>query len=438
MSQSQLDRPDVKDAVGKWVLEGETNASIVRKLADTFDLTTSEKSIRRFRKRYELNPAAFEADFTEIKGNKAEGSVTTQVLTDPDEMLRQRGLDPTEWVITALRANEYEGPASAEWAEKTGENKQTYYQTRFNVERKGGGQIVAARSDGWRAPRIVRQDKAGYPETVVIVGDQQAPFHDQGLHAAFLAFLEDVQPHRGISLGDTVDFPNISRHQLDPENTATVNECIQAGYDLLRGYVDASPSTAWTKIPGNHDERIRNLLLGKPKVTPLYGVKQADSQDTEGADVLSVQHLLRLDELGIEYVDPKGPYDLAQINLSPYLAVRHGWIARQDSGASAVQTLKHLGYNVIVGHTHRQSLVHKTTHDIDGKPTVLTAVEAGCMCRISNVADDNGRRFPDYTVAPDWQQGFATATIWPDGKFRIDLATYVDGTLIYRDKRYSA
>ena len=41
-----------------------------------------------------------------------------------------------------------------------------------------------------------------------------------------------------------------------------------------------------------------------------------------------------------------------------------------------------------------------------------------------------------YTVAPDWQQGFATATIYPDGTFKLDLATYVNNTLYWRDQRY--
>src|SRR5208283_445858 len=129
-----------------------------------------------------------------------------------------------------------------------------------------------------------------------------------------------------------------------------------------------------------------------------------------GEKALSPKFLLRLDELKIEYVDPEGPYALAQINLSPKLAVRHGWIARKGSGASALDTLEHLGYSVIVGHTHRQSLVYKTTHDIDGAPATLTAAEAGCMCRVNQTPID-GRRWPNYSPVPDWQQGFSTVTV---------------------------
>jgi hypothetical protein len=41
-----------------------------------------------------------------------------------------------------------------------------------------------------------------------------------------------------------------------------------------------------------------------------------------------------------------------------------------------------------------------------------------------------------YAVAPDWMNGFATAHVWPDGTFKIELATYVNGVLYYGDKRY--
>ena len=112
-----------------------------------------------------------------------------------------------------------------------------------------------------------------------------------------------------------------------------------------------------------------------------------------------------------------------------------GWIAQQGSGKSALATLEHLGYSVIIGHSHRQSLVYKTTHDIEGDTTTLVAAEAGCMCRIDQQVRD-GRKFPDFTPLPDWQQGFATVTMHPDGLFQIEHATYVNGTLLWRDQQY--
>jgi hypothetical protein len=239
-------------------------------------------------------------------------------------------------------------------------------------------------------------------------------------------------------LGDTIDLPDISRHRLDPENTAIVNECIQSGYDVIRDYVTSSADTEWQMLEGNHDERLRNILLDKPSVRPLYGVKQADTAEEDGVPVLAVPHLLRLDELGVKHVSPQGAYDLGQINLGNKLAVRHGWIARQGSGVSALATLEHLGYSVIVGHTHRQSIIYKTTHDIDGAITTLTAAEAGCMCRVNQQPNSDGRKWPNFTPLPDWQQGFSTVTLHPNGFFRIENATFVNGSLLWRDQCYTA
>jgi predicted phosphodiesterase len=311
----------------------------------------------------------------------------------------------------------------------------TYHQAKLNLRRKRPElQLIPARSDGWIAPPRSRASIKG-TKLIVVMGDQQAPYFDENLHYLSCAWLEENDPDEITLLGDTVDYPEISRHRLDPENTATVNECTQSAHDLLRGVRTAAPNARIRKLAGNHDERLRNILLDKPSVQPLYGAKQADSPEEQGALALGLPFLLRLDELGIEYIDPKGAYDLAQINLSDKLAVRHGWIAKKGSGTSALATLEHLGYSVIVGHTHRQSIVYKTTHDIDGATTTLTAAEAGCMCRVDQTPL-KGRKWPNFTPLPDWVQGFTTVTVHPDGFFRIENATYVNKTLLWRNQQY--
>ncbi len=346
-------------------------------------------------------------------------------------MLEQRGLNPEQWYIDSVTANQWDGPGA--------ENKVTYYQTKFTAKRKVPmGLVRPARVDGWRPLRVYALDdpaKISQPRKVVIVGDQQAPFHDTNLHRLFVQWLEKNQPDEGVTLGDTLDFPDISRHPFDPDANATVNECIQAGYELLADYVAASPGTEWIKLVGNHDARLRDFVLKQAR--ELYAIRRATPKGNEPEEgVLTLEHLLRLDELGIKLVDPHGGYEQGQYNLSSKLAVRHGWLAKPKSGATAVASLDHLGYSILVGHTHRQSLVHKTTHDIDGTPSTLAAAETGCMCVVQRT-ERNGRFWPNYSVSPDWQQGFACATIWDDGKFRIDLATYVNGVLLYQDQRYS-
>lgn len=227
-------------------------------------------------------------------------------------------------------------------------------------------------------------------------------------------------------MGDLLDFPDVSRHAANPEWDSTVMECINSGYSILKDYVQASPNTRWKKLMGNHDERIRNKLLAL--IPNLHELRRADKATTKEAPVWCVSHLLRLKELDIDFIAPNGGYTHAQANVSKHLAARHGWVAKKGSGASALATIDALGYSVVVGHTHRQSLVHKTTHDLDGTIRTLAAAETGCMC---NIKDGLG-----YTVAPDWQNGFATGAVWKDGTFKLDLATYANKVLYWRNEKY--
>lgn len=347
-------------------------------------------------------------------------NVTTdgETIEDPDSLLLDHGLNPDEWIIEKTVVSKWGNP-----------EKPSYQLKLWLIPKAFISAIKPARSDGWKAPQRTRWLSKDEPKLVVIAGDQQAPYQDERLHELFCSWLRRNKPNEGVLLGDTVDFPDISRHKDDPDNDAKVNVCVQSGYDLLRGYVDASPNTLFRKMAGNHDERIRNYLI--ERATKLFKLKRATLPGGVDEYVHEVPFLLRLDELGIEYVDPNGPYDQAQLILSDKLAVMHGWLVRPKSGQAALATLEHLGYSIIVGHTHRQGKVHKTTHDIIGDTQkVLVGVETGCMCRLDS-------EWPKYAVKPDWQRGFATAHIWPDGTFKIDLATYVNNNLYWRDQRYA-
>lgn len=440
-TNSPLDAEPTFSKLKSALEDGATNATAAR------DFKTSEKSIRRFRLRHEIVPQAFQGGaYTEIKddGTAAGSTGVQKILDDPDTMLRQRGLDPLDWTISGLRCNEYEGPNSSDAVANGGDAKIKYYQTRFNVVAKTPivpeVQLIAPRTEGWRplSPPRGRVAYAKQPQLVAVIGDQQAPFHDKDLHSCWIQWCRENQPQRIVNLGDTIDLPDISRHQLDPENNARINECLQSGYDITRDTRDATPDAIIDKLYGNHDERLRNLILDKPKNNALYGLKRPDTPEAKGEEVFELSHLMRLDELHVNLVKPHGSYQLGSIILSEKLAVRHGWLAQRGAGASALATLRHLGYSIIVGHTHRQSIVHESKHEITGKVRVLKGIEAGCMCRVEQTLGDDGRIWPSYTPAPDWQQGFCTVALHPNGFFQVDLATYVNGALIWRDQLYTA
>lgn len=433
MTQSQSPLDTYQGEISSWVEEDLTNQQIIDNLAE-LGVPTTERSLRRAKKRWDIADDGLavgpEPPSTTVTGDSADivGKPSIK-LNRPEDLMRERGLDPEEWEVVSMTINEWNGPTKAGGGAKiTG--KQLLKQLKIHLRRKIPISIVApARIDGptYKAPKLEAQKDPYAPERVVMVGDQQAPYHNEQLHKLFCEFLGDYKPTRGVLIGDTIDLPDISRHPNNPEKDVSTQECIDAGYLILRDYREAHGPTHWKKLAGNHDERLRRIVVDK--IEKIYGLRRAKVPgEAMESPLLDVGHLLRLDELDIEFVRPDGDYEHTQIKLSPYLAARHGWIARKGSGSSALATLEHLGFSVVVGHTHRQSLVYKTRHDIDGEVSTLAACETGCMCRIEEGLG--------YAVAPDWQNGFATAEIWPDGTFKIDLATYVNGVLYYRNKRY--
>lgn len=421
-TQSPLDQHRQK--IETWVsAEGYSNSEVVRALAQ-LGVPTSERSVRRALRRWGLKSAGA-APKPEKPGAKVNGDsavVTSNLMLDyshPDDLLRERGLEPEDWEISSVSLNEWDSPTG------TGE---VLKQLKVHCRR--------VKSIVWPEPAQINVDlpkpkpkkNTDEPRRVVCVGDHQAPYHDKKLHELFLQWLDVNRPDEGILIGDTIDLPKISRHPDDPEWAATTQECINAAAQILYEYRAAAPETQWKKLAGNHDERLRRAVINN--LADFYGLKPAEVEELPDIPPIhSPRLLLRLDELDVEFIEPHGSYDHAQIRISDFLAARHGWIARKNSGASAHATLDHLGHSIIVGHTHRQSRVHQTKFTIDGQPKVNTAVETGCMCRIEEGLG--------YAVAPDWQNGFAVVEVWPDGTFAIDLATYVDGVLLYRDQRYS-
>jgi predicted phosphodiesterase len=352
-------------------------------------------------------------DTTRVCGDEADVTATDADPSDIPGLLRARKLDPDSWEVESCTVNEWDSP--------TGE---VMRQLKLHLRRKTSVLLASPASDVRQRPRP-KPKVGGASSLVVFVSDQHAPYHDPDLHKAFLSFLSHVQPDEVVLGGDQSDFPSISRHRDNPAWSADPQACIQSTFELLSDYRDAAPDARFRMLKGNHDVRLETELLNRAE--RMYGLRPA-TIDGEEAPALSLNRLLHLDRLNIELVEsplPGDGYEHAQANISPLLGARHGWLTGANTAA---KTLDRLGHSVIVGHTHHQRIAHRTTWGIDRKPRVLLGVEAGCMCRL-----DGGL---GYSINADWQQGFCTVTVWPDGTFKVDLATFVNGHLLWRDKRW--
>lgn len=436
MAQSQtgtspLD-PHIEE-IKELVAQGVGNTGIAEIIGARHNIRTTRDSVRRALIRNNINRADIlrkgEPNFT-MDGDKATivgGDPFGPDIT-PEELMRKHGLNPDDWDVERVIVNKWDG--------MTGKQRDNeivpLYQLKVSLVRKKPIHFVfpARTPSDYVAPKTSKfnalRGSSARPKLVAVIGDQQAPYHDVDMHGAVLNFLAAEKPDELVATGDGADFPDISRHRDNPEWHVPAQQSLDTYYMILREYRQANEAMKMVKLPGNHDERIRTELLNRAE--RLYGIRRAQVPgEPEEQSVLALPYLLRFDELNIEYIDPKGDYEHAQYHLSEHLAVRHG--SRTGANA-ALKTVDRLTHSIIIGHTHGQSITHRTIYGIDRDPQPITAVETGTTAAI--------RGGLGYAVDPNWVNGFATVSLWPDGTFHVDLATYKHGYLYWRDKRYAA
>lgn len=333
-----------------------------------------------------------------------------------DSIIREWGLDPAEWLVADVRPNQWEalGP---------GGEILTLRQLKFSLRRIVSLEIL---SPATHVPDLVRPKKVRVsvkePDVIVVEGDHQIPYADPELDACVNQLVTVLQPQEHVFLGDTLDYPTISRFPDHPAAMATPQECVNEGYAMLRRRADAAPNAVRKKLEGNHDARPAKELLSRAE--RLYGLAPAG----EVEPALSHRRLLHLDRLGVELVTDIRGWEHAIVELVPGrdgLEVRHGFVTGQNT---AKKTLAKVGRSFICGHVHES----ETQLKLDYPEKVLRWAHInGSMCRNDGV-------FPHFQVHPEWNQGCTVVSRWRDGKFNIERATFDDGALYWRGQRYTA
>ena len=330
-------------------------------------------------------------------------------LGNVEGLIREEGLNPEDWIISRVRLNRY------------GDEEQR----RVDLEPRKD-LLLPARSDGWKRPVGGKHSKVT-DGLVLFIGDHHAPHHDPVLHRLVICWLRTNRPEQIVVLGDLMDYAQVSRHRKSGVEPS-MQETIDAGYEILRGYVDASPGSRIRLLAGNHEDRLFNSLSDRGFLS-IAGLKQAEAT----LPVLSMSHLLRLDELGIEEVFPPVgcSYEHAEVPVFGFgvddLYAQHGLIASRGSGSSALKSVERHMRSIVMGHTHRQSLVRRTFWGPQGSYT-FTACEAGTAALV----DKTGL---SYAGQPDWQQGFAVGQRVND-RWTLDLATFDNQRLVWRGSEY--
>lgn len=327
-----------------------------------------------------------------------------------------------------------------------------------NVQFSADGVIIEPKWPivGQARPTIIKPQKVrrapkgnGEWKTAVLLPDPQIgfrvyengsrdTFHDESAIDVALQLVSYVNQKRGVDqviwLGDFLDLPGQGKYIGEPSFAQTTQLSIDYGHSLLAKVKATAPDAQQVLIEGNHDKRLTYSI--QVNAGASMGVKRANLPNSW--PVMSLPHLLRLDELGVEYIDawPNGRHW-----INPNLFARHGDKVRSGGSTANAYVAGMPHISQVFGHIHRIEMHYRTTFDFEG-PKRSVAFSPGCLCRIDGAVPSYGSSIKvDGTPAErweDWQQGIGIVDYHEDGRFSITPVHILDGWAYYDGREFHA
>jgi hypothetical protein len=170
----------------------------------------------------------------------------------------------------------------------------------------------------------------------------QIPYHDKRAVKNVLQFIKEYKPDEVASVGDEVDFPQISRWTRGTagEYKGDLQAHVDAGRRVLSSLREVHDGPIHVSRSNHMD---RPLTYVRTRAPGLMGLT-----------ALTIPALLDFEKYGIQYHEE--PYEIAP-----------GWLlAHGDEGASsrmpggtALALARKWGYSVVCGHTHKLGIQHE-------------------------------------------------------------------------------
>lgn len=287
-------------------------------------------------------------------------------------------------------------------------------------------------------PPVVQKRKGRVPavKRALIAGDAQmgfrrrmhttelTPFHDRRIFDLITQMLTLERFDDVLLAGDWNDLSEWSaKFTAEPEFYWTTQPMIIEQAWWLSQWRQAAPNARFLYFEGNHDKRMRDLLVSNYK--QAYGLRPEDELRLPPS--LSIERLLCLHKLEIEYLTG---YPDNKFWLNENLAVQHGDIVRNSTpGATSQAYLRKKTYTTIYFHTHRREMAAKTMETSTGRYE-QTAFSAGCCCHVDG-------RVPGSTSESQWQQGVCVVEYTDESENIIPVAIN-EGKAIYGGKQLQA
>lgn len=333
------------------------------------------------------------------------------------QLVESAEIDLNKWDVKTWRANVWH-----QYSDKSGVTP--LWQVRATLERK-------VLSDVDRPPPVpnareirARLDIPRRPARIaVVLPDTQhgfrwnenytalEPMHDPWAIDAARQLCALLQPDEIVLLGDHLDLAEYGTYRKSRDVRQTTQPSLMALHWDLHALRAMCPRSRIFYLEGNHDNRIRRHT--QDSASPIESLRRVG----ENQEVISVPYLLRLDELGIEYV---GPYGADLFFLEKSARAMHG----HATGKRVHTQIDSLSRTLFQGHDHRRVIATRQIHDDPAGRRIVRAVSPGCLCRIDSGA------VPGAVHQQDWQQGLAVTAL-VDGHLHVALVEIDRGALMW-------
>ncbi|HUU93153.1 MAG TPA: metallophosphoesterase [Phycisphaerae bacterium] len=227
----------------------------------------------------------------------------------------------------------------------------------------------------------------------LVLADLHLPYHDSDAIKIVLAWAAQKKNRCDglLLLGDFADCYALSRWLKDPRMRRFEDELSAAGQMLGEMKRVVKPKRIIWKA-GNHEDRLEKYLMSQ--APELFGLPQ-----------FTFKSFLKLDEMGIDWVDAMHPIEYHNLTILHGHEWRGGFSSPVNPARTAYLKTREC---CIIAHQHRTS--EHTEPTLRG--TTVTCWSVGCLCDLH----------PRYSPLNLWNHGFAVVELsqgWRIHNYRI-------------------
>jgi hypothetical protein len=226
------------------------------------------------------------------------------------------------------------------------------------------------------------------------------PYHNRDVMDVIVQIAELADVDRVDILGDWFDMSEFTdKFTKKPEFYFTLQPAIIESFWWLQQFAAICSDVRLHE--GNHDQRLPKAILNH--LPFAYGLRPADAIMLDAPAVLSIENLLCLDKIGVQWIHE---YPNDRDFIAERFALNHGLFSRSGPVETARAVAR--GYiSEVFGHIHKEE--HSTGVRQDASGTFeVEAWTFGCCC------------WTDYRVLghkqnQEWSNGLGILDVYPDG-----------------------